>query len=638
MAFNREDLITWSELAPSFKQFLRTLASSNESIAQILNNKLGQLERIQQTMDRNAAEIAQLQQETSDLFQITNAMIVDRIFKLKTMMTLHNLADDAHVGTLNKNLDTATSGKYATGRMLLVENLPEKLKDIYDGVIDPTTATIEAPIHLGDGITNDPWNETSMTTQVKDLLQAWLDDNAFDVYADDDPKADYAIKLFSDLREELYNHENDLEAHKFNKTVYLAKDADYFLEKSYHLVLPSHDLAYTDIDHAAPTPDPYTPLADPPTTPELYVKVVELENEFFAHLLDEEAHGINTCEVLYNSSDTNQERAILATITGASSYSVDIILRDIPGVHNSESLGMTYKGLYDFLDGLDSFGDEVLYDLLREIVDCKVMLFKHYREAIPHEDDYRAGFMVYQFGKKYKEGTYVYMPGQPTNMMLVAQNTGVSGTDTPIMVSMTEQYLDTRRTLEKKVAQVEKEAFQTFLGQIDASVDKKVAVVAAMTDLWQELYNHEDGEDAHLGHTIIGLTHKTGHAYAAGERVYLRGLEYPYMLEAVAAGTTDSTLPADLDLGDPAPAPRTAPVVDKKRKADYLAKFHIEFDNHILDEDVHNASYGAVKVYKKGDYTNNDFVFVAYDPRYAFIAQSSGTTNPTGTDYGLPDY
>ena len=180
-----------------------------------------------------------------------------------------------------------------------------------------------------------------------------------------------------------------------------------------------------------------------------------------------------------------------------------------------------------------------------------------------------------------------------------------------------------------------KRAFEDFLHQLDVSKDINAELMTTLKAQMQALLDHEYDEEAHSRITPIGMSHQKGHNYSSGETVYVRGLAYPMMIEALTDGKTATTVPTALDLDTSgSTTPPTAPEVDKKNKPAYLAQYNINYTDHLLDENCHQNTYGGIRLYKKGTYNNGIDVWPKYDPRYRFLAESAGTTDPDGTDYG----
>lgn len=129
MAFNREDLITWNELAPSLQTIFKTLQEEvNDSsikslkIAALLDEKMDAEQVDQMIRTYIADEIIPTLPTTAQLYELNDA-----ISDLTTQFNYHLDDTNPHPGTGSYFMIHQTKHDYDEGQWVHTEELPNNL-------------------------------------------------------------------------------------------------------------------------------------------------------------------------------------------------------------------------------------------------------------------------------------------------------------------------------------------------------------------------------------------------------------------------------------------------------------------------------------------------------------------------------
>lgn len=622
MAFNREDLITWSELSTSLQNIIKnaqdSITEQGEKIAE--NTEL--LNQLQEQVDANESELTNLgsgsntlKGTVTNLYNFTEGQLLRAILETRAKFEFHKLDPNAHSTSLNTIVQNSSNKRYSIGSKIIVSNLHDLLEDDYNN--DTISEYTGLGVNYSVGSGSAP-NNVDYEVKLQEVLTAQIN-NFLTV------PSERVILALKDLYRDIFNHIYDDTAHDFNTAVFTTINNLFMFEKGYKVLLPSANLAMLGIDHIS---NPKPSYSEPNITEDnQYSMLIRLEKSLQDHLVSVDDHGLNSATWLFGKSKVGYDLLTLASPLTQTTWSLTAIARDntVPGGPDGVNVvcGITHTAFGKWVQEISDGQDNTQTLILDQLADLKATLLEH-EESLDAHPGSRTSFLLHKTDTVYAKGDIVRDPTMPNNFALQAV------TDGEKTAKIKPTFYAGSLTIEEELAnEIDRLRAEIEALKANATELSQADIANRLTQIMQDYLDHTYDYNAHPNGTTSCLTHTAKHRYLEGEVVRVPKFTSNFSLQATNEGTTFEQ--ASASFYDPQPSAPDATPCPTDGLNQYINSIKQAIQNHEEDTDPHRIATGSAYMFHNPDTYIEEGTIVYYrniPTYYKLEAQNSGYTSP----------
>ena len=598
MAFNREDLITWHELATSLQTMLKNLVSTDDSITTKLDQNIeftNELEVRVTALEGGGGvkPIPEIVEELDLATNVSESTLLYNILLLKAQLEYHKISPDAHRQAINQLITEKNDGIYsALDKCKLEVNLKNLLETEAADHSITNSVDLDTDYIIGSASkTPVPDYGNIVLTIVQDWIERF-----------EDTSIDTVSELMVSLYRDICIHIADTKAHDFHNSIYTSKHRAFMFERAYKVWLPSKSLATGGF-----VPPNFDDLeVDKEHPSKAFGAILEL---YFEHLTSTSDHGLNTLEMLFHTEHEGFDTLTLAHINTDKFYNIILEGRNntreggIDGLASVE--GLTYPAFEKYIDTIPEDYDE-------ETLEREEILYDDHVDPTkpnPHDVD-DISFMMHQTNTSYEVGDKVFLCGVQSNLCLVCTTAGTTDNVPPVVPTKTstlpentgsgdsgstgdDEIDEVLGDLAEEIAalklEVKRLKDKIASGQLKDDQDIDPTLLERAVEVRTRLIDHIYGSSAHVDNSSSYLTHSTDYVYKQGETVYAPKLMRGLRLECQRAGMTASTSPTDIE---DLPVKPDIPECDAETFNAYVLATESIYNQHVSDPNAHGNIFG----------------------------------------------
>ena len=550
MAYNREDMITWNELAPSLQTKLQGYADGISNLTQ----KYEEEHLSMTTIETNLASMIQAQSEAQTQMQQSISQLVTTVANMKTGIdTMNQTQNQMQLTTsaIQTNLQNSMAALNSTNSAIktAIETMASTIATSHTETKELLTAIKDKIGTGGSGSGSGSGGTGGETTDTSFKLS--------DVVG--------AVDEFGSLTEE-----EQIIANAYKQAGKTNEEIITWLRTYRSGGSGSSAFSLDDVEGAAEEFGSLT--SDEQIAANALKKAGKTNEEIIAWLRTSRG----------TTKPVEDDPFDITTIEGAVAEFGSLTAEEQAQANSMKKSGRTN---YEILEWIRNYRNTYVDPDVKDyesVINTGTNLGVHEADLLAHSN-LKSGVMMHRIATSYVVGDRVALGELPEHLILEATTNGVTSYVRPNFKELVGSDVDasaiSRDTVTKEVTQDIKNKILSGGG---TNVNTEILT------LHKAVFDHQYDQDAHDLTCPTRHTHKIGHNYERiGMRVFGHGLEPNMRLEVYKTGITGAIAPGVAG-GKTIPT-YVAPTLNNDNQLAVLADIQTSIDNHVSSSTAHYA-------------------------------------------------